>query len=192
MMKEGGLIHKWKSKWWPRQSFCSRGVITESKPVTVFDMQGAYYLLGMSVAIAIVALLGETTVKNMLPQSCKTLLPASHPVQNGPHQPPNINHTGEMWCKPAPAYHAGRIASAPANGGANGGRMAADGHDSEKDEGGNSTGDNVTAQENNFQTEFTTDADYSSITARDHAPKEEIPMKTPTEETFGSGFTYNN
>ena len=38
-MKQSGLFYKWRMKWWPRQTFCTRSDVTESKPVTIKDMQ---------------------------------------------------------------------------------------------------------------------------------------------------------
>ncbi len=51
-----GVTFKWKKAWWPRQGFCKRGIITESKKVSLSDMQGAYYLFGIILGLAITAL----------------------------------------------------------------------------------------------------------------------------------------
>lgn len=59
MIKESGLVKKWKADWWPRQSFCSRGLITEAKAVSMTDVQGAYYLMGILLIISFIALGGE-------------------------------------------------------------------------------------------------------------------------------------
>lgn len=60
---ESGVINKWKKKWWPRQSFCSRGIVTESKAVSVSDIQGAYYLMAIFLALSMLALFGEAAIR---------------------------------------------------------------------------------------------------------------------------------
>lgn len=60
---EGGLINKWKKKHWPRQNFCSRGLVTEAKPVTLKDVQGAYYALGFLVFVAACILMVEHVLR---------------------------------------------------------------------------------------------------------------------------------
>jgi len=59
MIKESGLVNYWKAQWWPRQSFCSRGLVTEAKAVTMNDVQGAYYLMAILLAVSFLALMVE-------------------------------------------------------------------------------------------------------------------------------------
>ncbi|ELU06044.1 hypothetical protein CAPTEDRAFT_188571 [Capitella teleta] len=59
MIKESGLVKKWKADWWPRQSFCSRGLVTEAKAVSMDDVQGAYYLMAILLVVSFVALVAE-------------------------------------------------------------------------------------------------------------------------------------
>ncbi len=68
---EGGLINKWKQQHWPRQNFCSRGLVTESKAVSLKDIQGAYYALGMLIFLAACILMLEQALKGrrLLPWS---------------------------------------------------------------------------------------------------------------------------
>ena len=59
MIKESGIVNKWKATWWPRQSFCSRGMVTEAKAVTMNDVQGAYYLMAILLAVSFLTLMIE-------------------------------------------------------------------------------------------------------------------------------------
>lgn len=59
-IRETGLLNKWKVEWWPRQSFCSTGTQTIAKPVSLTDVQGAYYAMGILLSCALIALLTET------------------------------------------------------------------------------------------------------------------------------------
>ena len=58
-IKESGLINKLKAEYWPRPSFCSTGMQTEAKPVSLRDVQGAYYVMAMLLALATASLLTE-------------------------------------------------------------------------------------------------------------------------------------
>jgi hypothetical protein len=60
MLKESGVVKKWKADWWPRQIFCSRGMVTEAKAVSMDDVQGAYYLMAILLVISFAALLVES------------------------------------------------------------------------------------------------------------------------------------
>ena len=62
-VKEGGLITKWKKHWWPRQSFCSRGMVTEAKAVTLKDVQGAYYAMAALLLLAACVLIIEGVIR---------------------------------------------------------------------------------------------------------------------------------
>ena len=58
-IKESGLINKLKAEYWPRPSFCSTGMQTEAKAVSLRDVQGAYYVMAILLALATLALLSE-------------------------------------------------------------------------------------------------------------------------------------
>ena len=58
-IKESGLINKLKAEFWPRPSFCTTGMQTEAKPVSLIDVQGAYYAMAILLAMASIALIGE-------------------------------------------------------------------------------------------------------------------------------------
>ena len=53
------MVNKLKTDYWPRPSFCTNGLQTEAKPVTLDDVQGAYYVMAILCAVALVALLTE-------------------------------------------------------------------------------------------------------------------------------------
>lgn len=46
MMKihEGGLFQIWKRKWWPQSNFCTGNTIPEAKPISLLDVQSAFYV----------------------------------------------------------------------------------------------------------------------------------------------------
>ena len=80
-VKEGGLITKWKQKWWPRQSFCSRGMVTVAKAVSLQDVQGAYYAAAILLTAAFLALLLEGAIKK-----CSTWMQRKNKTQEEPVQ----------------------------------------------------------------------------------------------------------
>ena len=43
-MHESGLIKILSKKWWPSSRVCDDGSKTEWKPVSLLDVQGAFYL----------------------------------------------------------------------------------------------------------------------------------------------------
>lgn len=58
-IRETGLLNKWKVEWWPRKSFCNTGTQTIAKAVSLIDVQGAYYVMGMLLCLACISLVGE-------------------------------------------------------------------------------------------------------------------------------------
>ena len=60
-------MNKLKSDYWPRPSFCMHGLQAEAKPVTLNDVQGAYYVMTMLGAVALVVLLSERILINAAP-----------------------------------------------------------------------------------------------------------------------------
>ena len=183
-MKEGGLIQKWKTTYWPRQSFCSRGLITESKPVTVSDMQGPYFLLGMLLAVAVLALMGEAVFRKLRPQTLN--------LHHGDHEP----HGGpDVKSIPPPVDAHRRMSTAFST-------TPADDHVIKNGDAHRrmSFGFSITPADDHViengdvtkrHTSFSTEADYITVTPR----AEEIPMdsspSTIREELFKSAFTYS-
>jgi hypothetical protein len=61
MMKihEGGLLQIWKRKWWPKSSFCAGNSITEAKPISLMDVQSAFYVCVIGLVLSMIAFLTE-------------------------------------------------------------------------------------------------------------------------------------
>ncbi|XP_046342594.1 glutamate receptor 4-like isoform X1 [Haliotis rufescens] len=53
---ESGLLQIWKKRWWSKNSFCKGSLTTEAKPIILIDVQSAFYLIGIGVVIAAIAL----------------------------------------------------------------------------------------------------------------------------------------
>ncbi|XP_067682011.1 glutamate receptor-like isoform X1 [Haliotis asinina] len=56
---ESGLLQIWKKRWWAKNSFCKGSLTTEAKPIILIDVQSAFYLIGIGVVIAAIALACE-------------------------------------------------------------------------------------------------------------------------------------
>ncbi|XP_076113503.1 glutamate receptor U1-like [Mytilus galloprovincialis] len=56
---EGGLIDLWMSKIWPKLHSCHELLLTRAKPITIFDVQIALYLIGVGICLALLSLLTE-------------------------------------------------------------------------------------------------------------------------------------
>ncbi|XP_045200037.2 glutamate receptor 2-like [Mercenaria mercenaria] len=56
---EGGLFQIWKRKWWPKSSFCAGNSITEAKPISLMDVQSAFYVCLLGVFLGLTAFLIE-------------------------------------------------------------------------------------------------------------------------------------
>jgi hypothetical protein len=54
-IRESGLLQIWKRRWWPRKDFCGGSLVTETKIVDITDVQGAFYLAAIGVALGIAA-----------------------------------------------------------------------------------------------------------------------------------------
>ncbi|XP_045201044.2 glutamate receptor 2-like [Mercenaria mercenaria] len=61
MMKihEGGLFQIWKRKWWPKSSFCAGSSIPEAKPISLMDVQSAFYVCLIGIFIGVFAFVIE-------------------------------------------------------------------------------------------------------------------------------------
>ena len=45
MIHESGLIQVWKRKWWPKsKSVCAGSIVAEAKPISIIDVQSAFYV----------------------------------------------------------------------------------------------------------------------------------------------------
>ena len=54
MMKihEGGLLQIWKRKWWPKGTFCKGDILTEAKPISLMDVQSAFYVCAIGITFS--------------------------------------------------------------------------------------------------------------------------------------------
>ena len=58
---ESGLLRIWQRHWWPKDNFCDRGNLW-SKPISLADVQSAFYVCGIGIFIGAVALVTELCV----------------------------------------------------------------------------------------------------------------------------------
>ena len=56
---EGGLLQIWKRKWWPKSSFCAGSSIPEAKPISLMDVQSAFYACVIGLLLSKIAFLIE-------------------------------------------------------------------------------------------------------------------------------------
>ncbi|CAC5406405.1 GRID1 [Mytilus coruscus] len=56
---ESGLIDLWMSKIWPKLHSCHELLLTRAKPITIFDVQIALYLIGVGICLALLSLITE-------------------------------------------------------------------------------------------------------------------------------------
>ncbi|XP_041350850.1 glutamate receptor ionotropic, delta-1-like [Gigantopelta aegis] len=56
---ESGLLQIWKKRLWPRNTFCEGTLTAEAKPISVIDVQSAFYMIGIGIFGAALALLIE-------------------------------------------------------------------------------------------------------------------------------------
>ncbi|XP_033760424.1 glutamate receptor-like [Pecten maximus] len=59
---ESGLLHIWKSRWWPQRNFCDGELVTSAKTITLIDVQSAFYLIGIGLALATLIIIIEKVV----------------------------------------------------------------------------------------------------------------------------------
>lgn len=106
------MIAKWKIESWPRQSFCTRGLITEAKPVTLKDVQGAYYALGILICIATFILFCEKLLPNISFSPRKSGQRGSV-VQNGIYNLQMNVTNGLPWDTYSPSVESTTVTSDP-------------------------------------------------------------------------------
>ncbi|XP_053403155.1 glutamate receptor U1-like [Mercenaria mercenaria] len=56
---EGGLYQIWKRKWWPKSNFCAGNSIPEAKPISLMDVQSAFYVCLIGIFLGSIAFLVE-------------------------------------------------------------------------------------------------------------------------------------
>ena len=60
-INEGGLLQIWKRKWWPKNNFCVDNQMV-SKPISLMDVQSAFYVCVIGAFVGFVAFLTEVIV----------------------------------------------------------------------------------------------------------------------------------
>lgn len=64
---ESGLLQVWKRRWWPKlKAICAGSVVTEAKPISVIDVQSAFYVAAGGAFIGFLAFLIEVLVHRWL------------------------------------------------------------------------------------------------------------------------------
>lgn len=56
---EGGLLQIWKRKWWPKSNFCAGSTVPEAKPISLRDVQSAFYVCLVGVFLGAFAFVVE-------------------------------------------------------------------------------------------------------------------------------------
>ncbi|XP_055956921.1 glutamate receptor ionotropic, kainate glr-3-like, partial [Patella vulgata] len=56
---ETGLLQIWKQRWWPKQGTCKGSLISEVRKIELIDIQSAFYVIALGIAIASTIILGE-------------------------------------------------------------------------------------------------------------------------------------
>ena len=59
---ESGLLHVWKRRWWPKATVCSGSVVTQAKPISIIDVQSAFYVAAGGAVIGTLAFFTELIV----------------------------------------------------------------------------------------------------------------------------------
>ena len=65
-MSNRGLLRRWKIKYWPNVQDCDT---SRTESLTLYHVQGIFYILAAFITVAFLALLGEVIVKRA--RSCK-------------------------------------------------------------------------------------------------------------------------
>ncbi|ESO85423.1 hypothetical protein LOTGIDRAFT_107877 [Lottia gigantea] len=56
---ESGLLQIWQRQWWKQKKFCRGPLQTEAKPIDLVDVQSSFYLIGVGLFLAAIALVIE-------------------------------------------------------------------------------------------------------------------------------------
>lgn len=60
---ESGLLQVWKRRWWPKsKAICAGTIVTEAKPISLIDVQSAFYVAAGGAVIGFLAFLIELYV----------------------------------------------------------------------------------------------------------------------------------
>ncbi|XP_052784546.1 glutamate receptor ionotropic, kainate 2-like isoform X2 [Mya arenaria] len=60
---ESGLLQVWKRRWWPKSKIiCPGSIVTEAKPISIIDVQSAFYVAAGGALLGLLAFLTELLV----------------------------------------------------------------------------------------------------------------------------------
>ncbi|XP_050405393.1 glutamate receptor ionotropic, kainate 4 [Patella vulgata] len=105
---ESGLLQIWQRRWWNATPFCKGELQTVSKPISLVDVQSSFFLIGIGIVVAAIALGFEhfflKYCSRQKQQPCVTTK-ASENLQNGEVH----NHRHQNGCiKPEANGHVGQ------------------------------------------------------------------------------------
>ncbi|XP_060589780.1 glutamate receptor ionotropic, kainate glr-3-like isoform X1 [Ruditapes philippinarum] len=69
---ESGLLEIWKRKWWPKSSFCAGNSLPEAKPISLMDVQSAFYVCVIGIFVGLLTFIIEIIVHRCKSCSKKT------------------------------------------------------------------------------------------------------------------------
>lgn len=70
---ESGLLQVWKRRWWPKSKIiCPGAIVTEAKPITLIDVQSAFYVAAGGAVIGFLVFIIEVIVGKWK-KNCKGL-----------------------------------------------------------------------------------------------------------------------
>ncbi|XP_060558639.1 glutamate receptor ionotropic, delta-1-like [Ruditapes philippinarum] len=61
-LHESGLLQIWKRKWWPKANFCTGNTVTEAKPISLMDVQSAFYVCVIGIFFGAMAFIIELII----------------------------------------------------------------------------------------------------------------------------------
>lgn len=61
-INEGGLFQIWKRKWWPKSNFCAGDTVPEAKPISLLDVQSAFYVCVIGIFLGLLAFVVEVLI----------------------------------------------------------------------------------------------------------------------------------
>ena len=67
---ESGLLHVWKRRWWPKSTLCGKSTLPEAKPISIIDVQSAFYVAAGGALIGFGAFLVELLVGKIRQNKC--------------------------------------------------------------------------------------------------------------------------
>lgn len=60
---ESGLLQIWKAKRWPKQGICHGSLLSERKPISLIDVQSAFYLIAVGLTLSFIVVAAEFVFK---------------------------------------------------------------------------------------------------------------------------------